>query len=754
MMACGMERERLWAWVHGEEEPAAAAALSRHLEACAACAAAVAEMKSLVADLSGVAGRVANQDGPPSPDALPSYRILGKLGEGGMGVVFEAEQQTPRRRVALKVIRGAKFADPYRLHLFRREMQTLARLTHPAIAAIYDAGRTDDGQHYYAMELIRGRSLTDHALGRTAAGPGHILSLRERLALFQRICEAVSYAHQRGVVHRDLKPSNILVDGEGNPKILDFGLARLLEGDEPGATIMTQSGQMLGTLPYMSPEQARGETDKLDVRTDVYSLGVILYELLAGRLPYDVTRKPLYEAVRTICEAAPDPLPRGVPAEAAAITLTALEKETDRRYASAAELGADVRRYLGGYPVRARPGGPLYRLRKAIERNPLTFSLAALVFVVVSGAAVTLAVQANRLAAESARAARKAMESERVAAVLTGLLDAPNAFEMGDSQARVVDVLRAGASRIEEETEGEPIVAAAVRSTLGRTYRGLGDYAEAERHLRFVLETRRKVLGESHLETAAAMNDLGELLVLRDRLDEGEALLRDALRLRERLLVGPHRDIATSLNSIGMVLRRRDRLEEAEDWLLRALAMRERLAATLSAAGGAPRRALTEAHNELAQSINNLASVYRAVARQRREAGDAAGADAQLVRAEAQYRRALDLRRAWYGPQHPEVAKMLNNYARCLWDMGRLPDAEQHLRAALEILRSEPGEQHAYTARTMFNLAALLAERGDTTGARELATAALAVQREVLDPNSGELAQTRGLLERLERPGP
>ena len=254
------------------------------------------------------------------PEMIGDYRIIRKLGAGGMGIVYEAEQQHPKRLVALKVIKGGRFVDDQHVKLFEREAQALARLKHPGIAAIYESGRTPEGQHFFAMELVRGETLKEYLEKANSSGPLTPPQLRERLAIFRKIADAVTYAHQRGVIHRDLKPANIIVlrefessgseSGSQTPgiKILDFGLARITETDLAVATIGTELGAIQGTLPYMSPEQVRGNPDEIDVRSDVYSLGVILYEMIAGRRPYDVHNAMLHEAVRMICETPPEPL--------------------------------------------------------------------------------------------------------------------------------------------------------------------------------------------------------------------------------------------------------------------------------------------------------------------------------------------------------------------------------------------------------------------------------------------------------------
>jgi len=365
---------------------------------------------------------------------IQGYKILRIIGSGGMGVVYEAEQQNPRRLVALKVIRGGEFLDDYQVRLFEREAQALARLKHPGIAAIYESGRTSDGQHYFAMELIRGDTLEDYLKKTAEAGALTPAILRERLAIFRKISDAINYAHQRGVIHRDLKPSNIIIHHEFDSaasnaeshtpgiKILDFGLARITETDLAVATIGVEIGNIQGTLPYMSPEQVRANPDEIDVRSDIYSLGVILYEMIAGKRPYDLDQAMVHEAARIICEVPPDPLNRTwsgtkrLDKDLETIVAKALEKEASRRYQNVSALGEDVSRFLTGQPILARPPSAIYQLRKMALRHKLGFGFTISLLVLVAAFSIGMSIQAKRIASERDRANREAARANLEAA--------------------------------------------------------------------------------------------------------------------------------------------------------------------------------------------------------------------------------------------------------------------------------------------------------------------------------------------------
>ncbi|MDG2292203.1 MAG: serine/threonine-protein kinase, partial [Phycisphaerales bacterium] len=331
----------------------------------------------------GTVERKSLADRAKVPDRIGPYRVLSVIGFGGMGGVYEAVQEDPRRRVALKIIKPGCVSEQA-LRRFRFEAQVLGTLQHPGIAQIYEAGTFEDEQGerpYYAMEFIAGaKSITEYATS-------HDLSVDDRLDLFRKVCDAVHHGHQKGIIHRDLKPDNILVNAAGNPKIIDFGVARTTDADLAVKTMETSFGQILGTLQYMSPEQVEGDPTQLDTRSDVYALGIILYELLCEQLPYDVKQKALHEAIRVIQEDQPDrpsTITRVIRGDIETITLKAIEKQRDRRYDSAAAFGRDIMRFLDSEPIEARRASMGYQLRMFSKRHRVTVSAAVMVVLAIS----------------------------------------------------------------------------------------------------------------------------------------------------------------------------------------------------------------------------------------------------------------------------------------------------------------------------------------------------------------------------------
>jgi eukaryotic-like serine/threonine-protein kinase len=460
--------------------------------------------------------------------AIGDFRLVRTLGEGGMGIVYEAEQQHPRRPVALKVIRGEAHVSPDTLKLFQREIQTLARLSHPGIAQLFEAGVTDDGMHFFAMELVHGVTLSEWLRSRPK-GAVTVAETRIRLGVFRKICDAVAYAHQKGVIHRDLKPANVLVqqpsadpsmpDSIPDVKVLDFGLARITDSDVQSTTFVTEMGKIRGTLPYMSPEQVRGNPDEIDLRTDVYSLGVMLYEMVAGRLPYDIVKAQVHEAARIICEEPPRTLSsaltgtRRLDVDVATIAVKCLEKEATRRYQSAAALGEDVQRFLADQPIFARPPNAAYQLRKLIVRHKRPFAAATAAFVLLALFAGAMTMQAIRIGKERDRVTLERDRANLEASVATSLSESfALATRRGSSQSATFaqDFVDDVADRISWKLRDQPLVHARTLLKIGLVCRQMGFDDRADALLRRSAALIESLYGKTSLEYADALSYLSE----------------------------------------------------------------------------------------------------------------------------------------------------------------------------------------------------------------------------------------------------
>ena len=520
-MTC-LTSEEVELLVRGELEPALASAKRAHIGTCEVCRAAyesclanealLGELKQDVSPPVGVAESAQPADTQVSSTALGqqigSYRLLNVLGEGGMGVVYIAEQEHPRRTVALKLLKPGT-ARPELLRRFEYEAEVLGRLQHPGIAQIYEAGAADTGQGpqpYFAMELVQGVSLRQYV-------DDHKLGTRDRLELLAKICDALHHAHQKGIIHRDLKPGNILVTAEGQPKVLDFGVARATDADLQTTTLRTDIGQLIGTVPYMSPEQVSGDPAELDTRSDVYALGVIAYELLAGTPPYDLRRKMVHEAVRIIREETPTPLSstnRTLRGDVETIVGKALEKEKDRRYQSASDLASDIRRYLADEPIVARPPSAAYQFRKFATRHTGLVAGVSAAFVVLLLATIGMAFLTNWALAEQQRAeteaenARLAEQKQRRLAESESLARA----EAEDSRAAEAEQRELAETRAEEIAEARDQLQTVVdfqSSTLSGVdaeAMGRGLLAEIRNGIRETLEARNADAGR--IESALA----------------------------------------------------------------------------------------------------------------------------------------------------------------------------------------------------------------------------------------------------------
>lgn len=714
---------------------------------------------------------VSSHDARLLPSRIGRFRVLRKIGEGGMGVVYEAEQDNPRRTVALKVIRPG-VASHQVLQRFGIEAQILGRLQHPGIAQIHEAGtaaiETTAGltveQPYFAMEYVHGRPLDQAVLE-----PG--IDTRARLEVFVKICDAVQHAHQKGVIHRDLKPGNILLDESGQPKILDFGVARLTDSDLQVTTLHTNLGQLIGTIPYMSPEQIAGDPHELDTRSDVYALGVLCYQLLTGRLPHDLRGKTVPDAARTVAE--------GIPARLSSINSRlrgdletivgkAMEKDKERRYQSASDLAEDIRRYLSDQPITARPPTTIYHLWKFAQRNkPLVVGVAATFVALVIGIVGTTsqAVRATRArdrALEAERLAeqrRQDAEAERAEAERqTGIARAVNDFLNDDLLAAadprqesnrsvsVREILDRAAVSVERRFQDQPLVEAAVRMTLGDAYNGLGEYDLGAVHLEKALTLRRAALGEDHPETLMTMTRVGRLYVNQARYNEAEAILTKAVERGKRVFGEDDGRTLSAMNNLSWLCGRQGRRAQQESLALRVLEISQRrgavqdenrvtalanLAELYSSQGRYEqaeeffRKALEidirlrgEAHPETLTTMSNLSNMF---ARQGR-----------YDEAEPLCIKTYELRRCVLGEEHPKTLASMNALAVLYRKQERFVEAEPLLVQALEVKRRVLGEEHPNTLVAMNNLANFLAVRGRYEESERYHLQALAIRRRVL----------------------
>jgi tetratricopeptide (TPR) repeat protein len=668
--------------------------------------------------------------GPGHPARIGPFRLIALIGEGGMGMVYEAEQDRPQRLVALKIVRPG-MVPASALRRFELEYEFLGRLQHPGIAQIYQAGVEDmeyGPQPYFAMELVRGRRLDVYV---RAKAPG----LRERLELVAAIADAVQHAHHRGIIHRDLKPANILVTDAGEPKVLDFGIARAAH-DGVLTTMHTAAGEVLGTLSYMSPEQIAGDVTSVDTRSDVYALGVILYEVLAERPPYELDRKSLAEAARIISDTEPTRLSlatRAVPHDVETIVAKALEKEKERRYNSAADLAEDIRRFLRDEPITARPPSAAYQVRKFARRHKalvggaIASLLVLLIGVVATSWQAVRATRAERTAEARAREAEsERAKAEAVTAFVTEMLESVDPSEAQGREVSVRQALDQAAAKVDAGAmKSQPAVEGAVRNTIGLTYGGLGLFDQAEKQLRAAealhertgagplergdtqnrlvnvlyqagkydeaikaaeraLSYRRQALGTTHKLVATSLDDLGAVLMAKGDMARAEPLMRESLAMRRALLPAGDPLIAVGLNNLAYLIWRKGNLEEAEAMYREALAI--------------DRKALGNNHPEVASRLINLVVLLGELGRR--------------DEAEPLAREAVEMRRRVLGPRHPAMANTLDAYSGVLEDLGRDAEAEANLREALAIARAAFGEVHIETAREQHHLAVLLWKQG------------------------------------------
>jgi len=630
---------------------------------------------------------------------IGAWVLRHEIGRGGMGVVWLAARASGDfdQNAALKLIKRGFDTDEI-VARFRRERRILARLEHPHIARLLDGGVTDEERPWFAMEHVEGETLTAWCRARNA-------SLGQRLRLFLDTCGAVQHAHRNLVVHRDLKPSNILVTSVGEVKLLDFGIASLLqgEGDEGrSATI----GVRLHTPEYAAPEQIRGE--RATTATDVFGLGVVLYELLAGQRPPRGTAAAASAAgPPPPSKIAPRSEGRALRGDLDAIVLMALRDEPESRYSSAEAFAEDIRRHLSGLPVLARRGTRSYLLRKFIARHRTGVAAAVVAAMGLLAFTGWQAVQERRITRERDRA-------ERVSKFLVDLFKVSDPGEARGNSVTAREVLDRGAESIEKNLEDAPDVQADLSDTLGQVYSSLGLNEKAEVFLSRAVETHRRVLGPEHPRTLRSMAGLGSVLQPLGRWSEAEAIYRQVLPVQERVLGRDHRDTLATAHGLASALLALTRLDEAEPILLRAVAGRERV--------------LGPDDPDTLKSENNLVWLYRRVGR--------------LDDAEPLARRIVDSKTRVLGPDHPSTLTSVYNLTGILKDRGRYAEAETLHRRTLEIQLRVLGPDHPQTLETRAALAYTVRDEGRLPDAEALALDVLAARRRVLGPEHALTAES------------
>jgi len=664
------------------------------------------------------------------------YKLLSILGEGGMGIVYLAEQKQPiRRQVALKVIKPGMDSKRV-IARFEAERQALALLDHPNIAHVYDAGTTEAGRPYFVMEYVKGLSITEHC-------DRHKLTIEDRLNLFRQVCHAVHHAHQKGIIHRDIKPSNILIsilDDEAVPKIIDFGVAKALAQPLTERTLVTEHGQLFGTPEYMSPEQADMANEDIDTRSDIYSLGVLLYVLLTGVLPFDSTtfREGGIEHIRQVIRET-DPktpstrltklgdeagtiaqnrrmeiqtLAKHLRKELEWIPLKAMRKERAERYRSASELADDIENYLKGDPLIAGPPSNVYRLKKFLRRHKAAvMGIAAVLAVLIAGIIVSMLFAIGQ--------ARARAEAQAVADFLSNdLLLSVSPTEVKGREVTVRSFLDTASESLEAKFEDEPLVEASIRDTLGNTYRHLGEYEKAELHLEHAHRLYQQQLGLEDRKTLKSISGLVWVYFEQGRYIEAEKLAVKSLEVNRRVLGEEDEDTLDSMNVAAFAYLRMGRYKESES-------LYENLLETCL-------RVLGEEHSLTLSTMGNLPWVYLMQGR--------------YNEAEKLFDKALKLQRRVWGEEHPWTLVRMCNLARVYNGQGRYDEAERQYLKTLEMQRRVIGEEHVYTLWSMNGLAILYTDEGRYEEAEQQFIKTLEISRRVLGEDHPDTLESKNEL--------
>ncbi len=659
------------------------------------------------------------------------FRLVRKLGEGGMGQVWLAEQTSPvRRQVALKLIKAGMYDEDV-VRRFQSERQSLAIMDHPAIARVFDAGTTEQGQPYFVMEYVPGLPITEYCDQKK-------LTIKQRLNLFIQVCEGVQHAHQKAIIHRDLKPPNILVveiDGKPRPRIIDFGLAKATSPQLDGEGSLTQLGSLVGTPGYMSPEQIDpGERD-IDTRTDVYSLGVILYVLLTGVLPIDTRnwqQKPLVEVLQLLREEEPERPSTKVStkradsdAVAAArgtesaqlvsllcgdldwIAMKALEKDREGRYGTPSEFASDIQRYLNHEPVIAREASAAYRMKKYIRRHSLAVSVIAAAVTVLVVFVVFQTVELRRITRERDRANRERDRANRVSSFVVDMFKVSDPSESRGNSVTAREILDKASKDIENSLTRDPELQAQLMYTMGNVYASLGLDSRSGTLLEQALNLQKKILGPEHPDTLDSASSLGRTLRYQGHYPEAEQLLRQTVQAQERVLGPEDPRTLRSMNGLANTLAYEGKNSEAEQLMRNVL--------------GKERRVLGPEDKDTLKSMRDLSVILR-------EEGHFS--EAKQLQAEA-----LALHQRVFGRDHPDTVSVMVSLGNTLLLEGHLAEAEKLVHEILAIELRMLGPEHPDTLTAEYNLTRILVEEGKYEEANKLIHQTLTTQTRVLGPD-------------------
>ena len=703
---------------------------------------------------------------------IGAYTIRARVGFGGMGVVYDAHQEDPvQRRVALKVIHPG--AHPDAAARFGMERQALARMSHPHIASVFDAGVIADGRPFIAMEFVEGVPLTEYC------AKNH-LDLSERLQLFVLVCQAIQHAHQKGIIHRDIKPSNVLVtvvDGKPAPKVIDFGVAKAVTPVSGSDGYRTVHGVLVGTLEYMSPEQLDPSGTDVDTRSDIYSLGVMLFELITGRLPFDweVLRAEGLDGLRRVARELEVPRPsrrttdpamrRQIEGDLDWILLKALDRDRSRRYASASELADDVRRHLANEPVLAGPPSASYRARKFVRRHRGAVTIAATAVLVMLVVAAALTLQALEIRRSAQTAERERVRAERVSEVMMDVFQSSDPYETRGAEVTARQVLDRSVARVRRLND-EPQVQASVLNSIGRVYGRMGVNESSEKLIRDALTIRRDVHHGDHLEVAESLESLGQVLLRNGKLPEADRALNEAVAMKRRLLPPDDQRRAEGLRLLGGLQRTNGAFDASEKSFLEALRLSQDSPTINPRAGYASTATVLEElgnlYLKMGDHARGEASMRRALAiRRKRSLDDPRTADAmmrlgnivadkgKLAEGESLLSEGLAIMEKTVGPNSERLAVPLTGLGLVQHNQGKYDLAQANYLRSIEIWKTTQGESHPSIAFNYNNLGLLAHDQGNFTEAERQFLATSALMQKVYKPNNPDIALPISNLARL-----